>query len=233
MVIKLSKKGLLEEDYIRYVELQLGGGVVDIEVSEIIPEILEMSFKELRNYITSVEYMTLPYQQVINLSDKKVADVVYLMRGRNTNGPGGFQDVMYIYSRQSAMNSYTLTDYARALLAQQNKSMLATDLDFHYDKRNEMLYVYAQQALPTTVTLCYIPEYDSVEDIIDTFWQDILRRLTLAHTKETLGRVRGKYNLSSALYNLDADQLLSEAQSELNEIRSYLDSNTDILLPID
>lgn len=229
----MSKKGLTIEDYVNNIKLQLGSSVVNIEIEQDIPKIVEMSFNELKNYITDVRTMTLPFMNVINLEGKKVANVVYVMRGKNTTGPGGFQDVMYIYSRQSALNTYTLTDYARALLAQQNKNMLATDLDFHYDKAEEKLYVYAQQALPTTITIVYVPEYENVDEIIEPFWQNLLKRLSVAQTKEVLGRVRGKYKLNSATYDLDGDQLLSEAQAELNEIRSYLDSNSDLLLPLD
>lgn len=227
------KSGLPLTDYVNNIKLQLGAGIVNVEVEELIPDIVKMSFNELKHYITDVDTMTLPFSNVIDLTGKKVANIVYVMRGKNTNGPGGFQDIMYIYSRQSALNTYSLTDYSRALLAQQSKSTLATDLDFHYDKRNEKLYIYAQQALPTSITLVYTMEYEDVEEIIEPFWQNLLKRLSVAQTKEILGRVRGKYNLNSATYNLDADQLLSEAASELSEIRAYLNDNSDILMPID
>lgn len=229
----MSKIGLKMEDYVNYIKMQLGGSIVSIEIEDDIPIIVNQAFDELKHYITDVETMTIPYSNKIDLTNKKVSSVVYIMRGRNTNGPGGFQDVMYIYSRQSASNSYTLTDYARSLLAMQNKSALATDLDFHYDKRSEQLYVYAQQALPTTITLVYIPEYECVEELIEPYWQDKLKKLSLAMTKQILGRVRGKYNLSSATYTLDADKLLAEAEAELTNIREYLKSNSDMLLPID
>lgn len=222
------------DSYINDIKLMLGAPIVSIEVDEYLPQIVEMAFNELKHYITDVRFMTIPYStNSIDLKGMGVSNVVYIMRAKNTTGPGGFQDVMYIYSRQSALNTYTLTDYARALLAQQNKNALATDLDFNYDKINERLYVYAQQALPTYITIAYTPEYRNVEDIIEPFWQDLLRRLATAMTKEVLGRVRGKYTLNSATYNLDADKLLAESQQELTEIRQYLNSNSDILLPID
>lgn len=221
------------QDYVDYIALQLGASVVTVEIEEDLPRVVNMAFQELRHYITDVRTMTVPYSNKIDLSGKKVANVVYIMRGKNTNGPGGFQDVMYIYSRMNALTTYTLTDYARSLMANQNKAALATDLDFHYDKSEEVLYVYAWQALPTTITLVYTPEYESVEEIIEPFWQNLLKRLSLAMTKEILGRIRGKYTLNSATYNLDADQLLSEAQQELTEIRTYLNENSDMLLPID
>jgi len=227
------KTGLKVTDYVDYVITNLGGGVVEIEIKDEIPKIVNMAFNELKRYITDVETMTVPYANVIDLAGKKISNVVYVMRGRNTNGPGGFQDVMYIYSRQSAMNTYTLTDYARSLLAMQNKNTLATDLDFHWDDLNEKLYIYANQALPTVVTLVYTPEYESVEEIFRPYWQDWLKKLSLAMTKQVLGRVRGKYNLSSATYQLDGDKLLQEADQELTAIRNYLQSNSDMLLPID
>lgn len=229
----MAKKGLSRKDYVRYVEIQLGGDIVNIEADCRIPDIVDMAFGELKHYITDTETMTLPYSQVIDLEGKNVGNIAYIMRGQTTSGPGGFQDVMYIYSRQNALSSYTLTDYARGLMANQNKSALATDLDFHHDKRNEKLYVYAQQSIPSTITLVYTPDYEDVEDIISEFWQNILKRLALAMTKEVLGRIRGKYTLNSATYNLDGDRLLQEAQSELSEIRSYLNDSTDLLLPID
>lgn len=221
------------DDYIEYIDKILGGSILNIELKEDIGFFVDSAFREIKNYITDVRTMTIPYSQVIDLTDKKVANVIYLMRGHNTSGPGGFQDIMYIYSRQSALNTYTLTDYARYLLAQQNKSALATDLDFHFDKANEKLYVYAQQALPTTVTLVYTPDYISVDEITEPFWQDLIRRLALALTKEAIGRVRSKYDLSSSTYKLDGNTLLQEAKAEQEEIRAYLIGNSDMLLPID
>lgn len=221
------------EDYIEYINKIMGGSLVNIEISEDIPYFVDSAFKEIKNHITDVQTMTLPYAPVIDLAGKKIANILYLMRGHNTSGPGGFQDIMYIYSRQSALNTYTLTDYARYLLVQQNKSMLGTDMDFHFDKRNEKLYIYAQQALPTTVTLVYTPDYDSVDEITEPFWQDLIRRLSLALVKEAVGRVRSKYDLGSSTYKLDGDKLLAEAQQEEAEIREYLRTNTDMLFPLD
>ena len=211
----------------------MGSSIVNVELADDVPFFVDSAFLEIKNNITDVKTMTVPYAPVIDLAGLKVANVVYLMRGHNTSGPGGFQDVMYIYSRQSALNTYTLTDYARYLLAQQNKSTLATDLDFNFDKSNEKLYVYCQQALPTTITLVYTPDYESVDEITEPFWQNLIRRLALALTKEAVGRVRSKYDLGSSTYKLDGEKLLAESQAEMQQIREYLNSNSDMLLPID
>lgn len=229
----MARTGLPLEHYVDYVKLQLGASVVTVEIEEQIPTIVNMAFTELKTYITDIETLTLPYSNVIDLSEHKINNIAYVMRGQNSEGLGSAMDVMYLYSRLGSMGTYTLTDYSNTLLAIQAKNTMATDLDFYFDKRNDKLYLYCNRTLPATVTLVYTPEYTSVEEIIEPFWQNYLKRLSLAQTKEILGRVRGKYTLNSATYNLDADQLLAEAQNELAEIRNYLNSNKDLLMPID
>lgn len=234
----MARTGLPLAQYVNYIKLQLGDPILWVELEDMIPNIVEMAFQELKGYISDTETMTLPYSNVIDLTDKDVSSIVYIMRGRQNMSVGGFQDLMLVYTARNSMgnginNTFTLDDYARALLVQQNKAALSTDLDFYHDKKNEKLYVYATQLLPESITIVYVPEYHDVSEIIEPYWQNYLKRLALAMTKETLGRIRGKYQLNSATYNLDADQLLSEAQNELSEIRTYLNNNKDFLLPMD
>jgi hypothetical protein len=233
----MARTGLTMEDYVSYIQISLGSPVIWLEIEDMVPDIVKLAFQELKSYMTDVETMTVPYQNVIDLTGKKVNHIHYLMRAQQNISVAGLQDMMYIYTSRNRSsfpnNSFTLGDYARGLMVQQNKAALSTDLEFYFDKREEKLYVYAQQVLPGSITLVYTPDYESVDDIIEPFWQNLLRRLSLAMTKETLGRVRGKYTLNSATYNLDADQLLSEAQNELTEIRTYLNNNKDLLLPLD
>ena len=61
----------------------------------------------------------------------------------------------------------------------------------------------------------------------------LMAKLALAYSKQVLGRVRGKYKLTSAPYELDADQLLQEASEELTEIRTFLAQNNNIFIPKD
>ena len=58
-------------------------------------------------------------------------------------------------------------------------------------------------------------------------------RLGMAYVKQTLGRIRSKYRMTAAPYELDGDTLLNEAQSELSEIREFLRSNDNLIFPID
>lgn len=230
----MSRVGLARDDYIKYILLQLGSSVLEIEASEDVGNVVDIAFTELKGYITDAETITIPYSNVIDVSDLNVNNIIYIMRDRNATSPGGLQDIMYIYSRLGSLGSkYTMSDYARSMLVQANKSAISTDLDFNFDKRNDKLYVYAQQPYPNNITLVYTREYTNVSEIIEPYWQNLLKRLSLALMKEVLGRIRGKYTLNSATYSLDADKLLAEAQAELTEIRTYLNNNSDMLLPID
>lgn len=233
----MALHGLTVEDYVSYIKINLGVPIVWLEIEDLVPEIVKMAFQELKSYISDTETMTVPFAPVIDLTGKNVTSIAYIMRGQQNVSVAGLQDMMYIYTARNRSGgvdtTFSLDDYARALMVQQNKAALSTDLDFMYDKRNEKLYVYAQNIQPSTITLVYVPDYQDVSEILEPYWQNYLKRMALAMTKETLGRVRGKYTLNSATYNLDADQLLSEAQSELAEIRNYLNSNKDLLLPLD
>lgn len=233
---KSPRRGKKVDDYVNWIKLTLGGTVVSLECEEQLPQIVEMAFEELKNYITDIDTLTLPFNNVLDLSNYNVASVHYIMRGsNNSTSLQQLQDSMYLYINQSnwALQSDYADRIANAMLIQQNKSMISTDLDFYFDKLENKLYIHSQQLCPTSITIAYTREYNAVEDIYEPFWQEKLRRLALALTKEILGRIRSKYTPSNATYQLDGATLLSEAQAELTELRQWLDANSDVLFPMD
>ena len=114
------------------------------------------------------------------------------------------------------------------LLINQVRNTLSTDLDWQYDEAEEKLYLYAQYPLPTSITIQYIPEFKDVSEVYTPYWISYLKRLSVAYTKETEGRIRSKYTLNSGTYNLDGNTLLSEATSELQQIRTELNENINL-----
>lgn len=224
------------EQYVNDILFSLGYPIVEIEIKDYIPKIVDMAFREIKHYISDTRTITVPYNNKIHLSDPKkypIDSVVYIMRGQSQMTDADLQDVMYMMMNSSSLQTSTLTNYSVALLTQQCKNTIATDLDFHWDKENRDLYVYANYPKPSSVTIVYIPEYHVIEDIREPFWENLLKRLALALSKQMLGRIRSKYKSNSATYELDGDTLLSEAQAEITEIRQFLDDNNDLLLPID
>lgn len=220
--------------YVDDVLMQLGYPTVNVEISrKEIENIVNRAFDEMKHYVTDSRLLTLPYQNKIDLKDYKVDSIIYIMRGQPSTKLTPLQDVMFFYTNRGSYSNYNLTDYARAMISNSNKNAISTDLDFKYDKVNKILYVNCNQAVPQSITLEYIPEYESVDELNEPYWQNLLKRFSLGMTKQILGRIRGKYTLNSATYNLDADQLLSEGNNEVNEIRQFLNNNNDSLFVID
>lgn len=238
------------EDYVNKILFQLGHPLVQVEIRDYLPKIVESAFSELKHYINDTKTMTVPYQNKIHFDPPlkpgdegfnpastrrdMIDSVVYIMRANSPyGGMVDLQDVLYLYQRSSALNITPVSGYSRAFLTNQVKNTISTDLDFYWDKDNRDLYVNANYPKPAWISIVYIPQYIRVEDITEEFWQNKLYQLALAMSKEMLGRVRSKYKLNSATYDLDGDQLLAESRQELQEIRAFLNENSDLLLPID
>lgn len=226
------KKGWTLDQYVSYVKIQMGGSVVKLACENDIPFIIEkIAFEDLKNYITTVQTMQAGFSNAINLADKKVANVKYVLRNKNNSTTiTGMDTNLFIYqtSGQYGINQFAKDQITYNLLINQVKNTISSDMDFQYDKVNEVLYLYANYPTPTSVTIGYIPEWDSVEELYSPYWMSYLKRFAVAYTKETEGRIRSKFTLNSAQYSLDGNTLLQEAASELSQIRSELDSNVNI-----
>lgn len=226
------KKGWELNDYVNYVKIQMGAPTVSLACEENIPFIIEkVAFEDLKNYMQTTHTLSCAYAPSINLEGKKVANVKKVLRNRNNNMTiTGMDTNMFIYQTQGqyGMNQWAKDQITYNLLINQVRNTLSTDMDFQYDKANEVLYLYAQYPIPSQITILYVPEFESVDEIYVPYWMSYLKRLSVAYVKETEGRIRSKYTLNSATYNLDGNTLLSEAQSELAQIRSELNENINL-----
>lgn len=231
------------DKYAEDILMLLGSSVVNVELDkDRIRSLVQYAFEEVRPYITDTETLTIPFQTKIHIENYEdpinhrkinIGNVVYIMRSSSPNMTFDYQDILYLMNRRNQMTTVSSQDFARALTINQIKNTISTDLDFYWDAKFNDLYINANYPIPVNVTIVYTPKYSNIEDIESEFWQDKIRRLALAYTKQVLGRIRNKYRLTGAQYELDGDQLLNEAAQEISEIRSYLDENSDMLLPID
>ena len=227
------------EQCVENIEISLGAPIVEVEIKDLLYKIVHMALRELSRYITETRYMTVNYSKTgIDLKDKHVNTIVQLFRAVN---PNQLSDITEVYafnaSNYSTANTSTLdllmTDYFYRTQVSQIKSTISTDLDFTYDKEEQKLYVNTFYPVPSKITIVYIPEFYQVDDIHEQYWINYLNRLALAFAKITLGRVRGKYDLSSSLYKLDGNTLIAEGIAERDQIRTELNDNSDIVLPMD
>lgn len=223
------------EEYIEDVKISLGAPVVDIEVEQIIGKLVDKAFREVSRYIVETKFLTLPYTtNGIDLTKYHVDSIIQIFRTRNPNRVADFSDIYAlssVYNANTTSTNLMMSDYLYRTQLHQLKSAMSTDLDFTYDK--PILHVATFYPKPDMITIAYIPEFTDVSDVKEQFWINYIQRLALAFTKESLGRVRGKYKLTSSLYTLDGDTLVSEGIAERDAIRAELNDLSDVVFPMD
>lgn len=100
------------------------------------------------------------------------------------------------------------------------------DKQFLFDYERQLLFINFNQQYPKSVTIDYIPEYISAEQIDDSYWVNILQQYSLALVKIALSQYRGKYsNLAGSLFELDYNRLAQEGQQEREKIWADLVDN--------
>lgn len=213
---------------VMYIRNQLGGQVLDLELKpEDIKLIVEQAFEELVHYMTDTYTVTVPYANCIDLKKYNIDSVESVLRGQDSVLTGmPFQ--LPAVSLNNITGVYDIEDYTNAILIKRNLNILATDMEFVWDKPNRKLFIYANPNAPANVTIVFKPEYYSVEDIREGFWETQLRKLALGMCKIIIGRIRSKYTSSSTKFQLDGPTLLAEGNAEVQAVRQFLDDNKDI-----
>lgn len=231
-------------EYVREIKLELTGGVLDLEITdETIASLVNKAFREIQRYIDIPKFITVPFSDCIDLEGWKHSAILKIYRTQGYIGTEGTKtenDPMYmqqwmIFSGGATM--YNLESYLMNFLSYntllQMRNTISTDMAWKEDKEGKKLYINCPYDKPSTVTIEYIPVYQSVEEIEDDFWTDKIARLSMALVKVTLGRIRSYAKQSNAIWQLDGDTLLQEGNSELTEIRQKLEDNMQVYLPID
>ena len=83
------------------------------------------------------------------------------------------------------------------------------------------------------VTIEYVPKLHSPEGIKSDYWIDVLIKLSIALTKQVLGRIRTRFSQSNALWAQDGDKLLEEGNAERKDLEEILRSNSNLIVGID
>ena len=238
------------QDYIDEIKLELTGGVLELELPDTtLAQVVNKALREVQRYITSTELMTIPYSKCIDLKNSKISSVVKVYRTEgygilspNNSETSNTRPLDPLYAQTWMMFSkgnsfYNLNDYllnfASYNTLMQIRNTLSTDLAFKYDKQAEKLYINVSEVAPARITIEYIPVINDVSDIKSDYWIDIITRLSVALTKQILGRIRSRFTQSNALWTMDGAQMLSEGAAELQDLRDRLTANAQLVYPID
>lgn len=224
-------------EYTDEIAFQLGGTVLELEIANDLPRCVNRAFRRIKPVITTPAYMTLNYNSnnggnTINLKDKNVYSVINVMRPNSYNSLSvNTLDVFGLNQSYSAVTN--MNAYMNRMVRLQQMNTISTDLDFVWDAHTKDLSVTMNPPYTNQITIQYIPDYQSVEEITEVYWVDIILKLATAYAKQVLGRIRSKYKANSSQYTLDGDTLLNESSNEIAEIETFLRENVDLAFPID
>lgn len=234
------------QEYIEEVKLELTGGILDLEIpDETIGKIIKKAFRELLRYGDMTNFVTVPFASCIDLKDFKCSSISNVYRasaiGDSDTSYSGRVDPMYaqrwqIYSMGSGYPMYNLNNYLLKYMSyttlQQIENTTSTPLSFIEDIEGQRLYINETNDIPARITIEYVPLYEDVDDLKSIYWIDILQRLSVAHTKVILGRIRTKYKETNSLWEMDGETMLQEGNNELSALREELGVNSTLFFPI-
>lgn len=235
------------KDYVESVKDQLTGfGTLESELSDdAYVRIINTALQELNRYYNGTELAEVKGSACIDLKEyPEISTVVHVYRtegvGYSTNSSHGEADPVYMSQLQmfnfgsTAYSSSWVSNYGSYSSAQRISNTLSTDLAFKEDKTGQKLYINLPQGIPDVLSVEYIPYLRDASQVKGEHWQDILLRLSLAHAKIALGRVRTRFTQSSgAVWTSDGETILNEGKEELTTIRESLRTANDYFTPID
>lgn len=109
------------------------------------------------------------------------------------------------------------------LLAWQNVKAQMSSLilyDYYLDNTGQKLYLDNYSGL---ITVEYTKAHITLEDLShDTSWHAWVRDYTLALCKIIEGRIRGKYKVQSAPFEIEADELINEGNNDKQTLEDML-----------
>lgn len=230
------------QEVVQQVSFMLGipsnENVEDLQVEQAVM----IAFRELKRYMKTPVDKTVPYMRRLDLVElgintKKVLNVqaAYPRIGltmSSIDSGNVFQVAasVNVYSAIGQTSSINIDPIMTEMAMAQVRNTLATDFQWRFDIDNQVIYCAHRDPMPTQVTITYMPDYQDVSEIKNDTWIDYLIRLAEANMKKALGRSRSKYTVEGSNVSLDGDQLIQEANTELEAIRAELEAKKSKLV---
>lgn len=229
------------KDYIDKIKFQLTGGIIECELDDDgIRKVVNMAMEEMNRYYNVTSLIQVPSSSCIDIVEyPQIESIISVHRVSGVSDSNGVSDPAYISQMQmyNITSNYYTNDWIYRYLnwstAQQIANTASTDLDFRYDEINKKLYINFSNGTPSEIVIEYVPKLRDASEVVTNYWQDILLKLSIAHAKIILGRIRTRYTQSNAIWADDGATLLEEGNSELTTLREQLRVATDLVLPLD
>lgn len=232
------------QEIVQQVSFMLGipsnNNVEDLQIEQAVL----IAFRELKRYMKTPVDLTVPFQKRLDLEalgihTKKVHNVqaAYPRIGltmSSIDSGNVFQVAAAVntYSAIGQTSSLNIDPIMTEMAMAQVRNTLSTDFQWRHDIDNNVVYVTHRDPMPSHVTITYTPDYQDVSEIKNDTWIDYLVRMSEAYMKKALGRSRSKYTIEGSNVALDGEQLLQEANTELDTIRTELETKKNKLIAL-
>lgn len=228
--------------YIQYIKLMLGA-VEDNEDSleyenKVLTQFVETAFSEIEPYINYRKRFTVPWNPevpnglAVNFNDWgfRAKAVVGIRRGSEqgllNNSTITTTAGSYYYGWFLPIGGRFSADYdpwSMQALMLKGINEVSGDKQFLFDYDRQYLFINFNMRYPQSVTVEYIPEYQTAEQIDDSYWQNIIQQYSLALVKISLSHYRGKFtSVEGSPYQLNYQKLEQEGKEEKQQIWSEL-----------
>lgn len=221
--------------YIQYIKLMLGA-VGDNEdsleyMNDILTEFVKTAFTEIEPYINVRERRTIPWSNDANGAidfktlDIRAKSVTTVRRGSDQ----GYLNNSFTNATGTWYYGYTMPlfggrfdasfdPWAMQALMLKNVNEISGDKHFLFDYDRQLLFVNFNQQYPSSITIDYIPEYQTAEQLTDSYWQNILQQYSLALVKISLSHYRGKLEVANSPFTLNWERLAQEGKEEREKL---------------
>ena len=224
------------EDYVAAVKIPFGGDIIETELDGSYEKIIEEALRQAKVYMKESRIKTYNWAPVIDTTEDRVLRVQRIFRGTthdlslagaNVNDPTGFD----IWLGSALIGQGTLGSgiYAFAQqfdrLSQYQKmyNSLGSDIDYKFNYAEKKLFPISNRP-PSAFTILYVLDYDNIEQVESPEWQNMIIRLAVALGKMTLGKIRGSWSQTSALYTTNAAEYVSEGNAEYQQVTEEMKS---------
>lgn len=230
------------EEIVEQLSFELGLNATDNVEGAQVEQAVKIAFRELKGYMKTPVDKTVPFTTRLDLiklgiKTRRVLNVfpayprLGLSMGTIESG-NVFQVAAAINAFGQVGNASTVNidPIMTELGMAQVRNTISTDFQWTYDMENQIVMCTHRDPRPALCTICYVPDFQDVSEIVNMKWIDYLIRLAEAHWKKSVGRARSKYTIEGSNVKLDGEALLSEANAELEQIRSELQSKKNKLV---
>lgn len=231
--------------YVQYIKLMLGavdGNEDSLEyMNDTLTEFVKIAFSEIQPYINYRKRWTIPWMHDgsgaidFNQFGIRAVSVTAVKRG-STQGMvdgnavianvsmGSWMSGWYLPIGGTISSSYDPITMQMLMLKATNS--ISGDKHFIFDYGKQYLFINFNQQFPSSITVDFIPEITSSEQIDDSYWQNILQQYSLALVKISLSHYRGKFRqVNGQPFELDYEKLANEGKEERQQIWTDLVDN--------